>query len=80
MCTKNLGDSKSVNKNLRNAASREDSSNYLYCPSAIDIQQGDLDHFQAHWIRGEPVIVRDVLKLTNLWLELGTNGYVVRIS
>ncbi|XP_021692753.2 lysine-specific demethylase JMJ26 isoform X2 [Hevea brasiliensis] len=65
-CSRSNGDIKSSNKNLRNVASRKDSrDNYLYCPSAIDIQQGDLDHFQAHWIRGEPVIVREVLNLTS---------------
>ncbi|RZR79721.1 hypothetical protein BHM03_00005521 [Ensete ventricosum] len=30
-----------------------------------DIQQGELDHFQKHWLKGEPVIVRDVLELTS---------------
>ncbi|PIA58803.1 hypothetical protein AQUCO_00500620v1 [Aquilegia coerulea] len=54
----NFGDNK-----LRKAACREDSSdNYLYCPSAKDIQQSDLNHFQKHWTNGEPVIVQDVLK------------------
>ncbi|KAM7482495.1 hypothetical protein LguiB_007078 [Lonicera macranthoides] len=52
-------------KNLRKAACREDSSdNYLYCPLASDIEQGDLEHFQKHWVTGAPVIVRDVLGLT----------------
>ncbi|XP_019172118.1 PREDICTED: uncharacterized protein LOC109167549 isoform X2 [Ipomoea nil] len=53
-------------KNIRKSASREDSSdNYLYCPSASDIENGDLEHFQRHWIMGEPVIVRDVLESTS---------------
>lgn len=65
-CFESNGDIVLGNKNLRKAASREDSNdNYLYCPSATDIQRGDLDHFQAHWIMGEPVIVRDVLELTS---------------
>ncbi|XP_037495740.1 lysine-specific demethylase JMJ25, partial [Jatropha curcas] len=65
-CFGTKGDIRSSNRNLRNAASREDSrDNYVYCPSAIDIQHGDLDHFQAHWIRGEPVVVKDVLELTS---------------
>ncbi|KAL8141948.1 hypothetical protein V2J09_014980 [Rumex salicifolius] len=52
-------------KNLRKAASREGSEdNYLYCPSATEIQGGDLRHFQWHWARAEPVIVRDTLKVT----------------
>lgn len=55
-----------INKNLRKAASREDSSdNYLYCPSASDVKRGDLEHFQGHWIKGEPVIVRNALELTS---------------
>nr|GMC59762.1 lysine-specific demethylase JMJ25-like isoform X2 [Ipomoea batatas] len=53
-------------KNVRKSASREDSNdNYLYCPSASDIQHGDLEHFQRHWIMGEPVIVTDVLETTS---------------
>ena len=51
---------------LRKAASREGSDdNYLYCPAARDIQHGELEHFQKHWVKGEPVIVRDVLELTS---------------
>ncbi|XP_073012145.1 lysine-specific demethylase JMJ29-like isoform X1 [Typha latifolia] len=50
---------------LRPASSREGSNdNYLYCPTARDIEQGELEHFQKHWMKGEPVIVRDVLELT----------------
>lgn len=45
------------------AASREDNvDNYLYYPRAMDIKEGDLKHFQHHWIRGEPVVVRNVLE------------------
>ncbi|KAK1270710.1 hypothetical protein QJS04_geneDACA004416 [Acorus gramineus] len=48
---------------LRKAASREDSNdNDLYCPSARDV---DLDHFQRHWVKGEPVIVSNVLEQTS---------------
>ncbi|RWR73183.1 lysine-specific demethylase JMJ25-like protein [Cinnamomum micranthum f. kanehirae] len=55
-----------ANTNSRKAASREDSKdNYLYCPTARDIQRGDLDHFQRHWSKGEPVIVRNVLERTS---------------
>ncbi|KAF9624005.1 hypothetical protein IFM89_007703 [Coptis chinensis] len=54
-----------ANKNLCKAAFREDSNdNYLYCPSAKDIQHSELNHFQKHWIKGEPVIVQDVLDFT----------------
>ncbi|XP_056167765.1 lysine-specific demethylase JMJ25-like [Syzygium oleosum] len=48
---------------LRKAASREDSDdNYLYCPTAKDIQSEDLKHFQSHWTKGEPIIVGSVLE------------------
>ena len=50
----------------RKSASRENScDNYIYCPTATDVQNGSLDHFQEHWLRGEPVIVRDTLALTS---------------
>lgn len=52
--------------NLRKAASRSDSvDNYLYCPSSRDLKKGVLEHFQKHWMEGEPVIVRDVLENTS---------------
>ncbi|KAF9624003.1 hypothetical protein IFM89_007701 [Coptis chinensis] len=55
-----------ANKMLRKAAFREDSNdNYLYCPSANDTQHRELNHFQKHWIKGEPVIVHDVLDFTS---------------
>ncbi|KAK9691428.1 hypothetical protein RND81_09G196100 [Saponaria officinalis] len=51
--------------NMRKCASREGcEDNYLYCPDARDIQPRDLKHFQCHWARGEPVIVRSVLETT----------------
>ncbi|GER31150.1 transcription factor jumonji (jmjC)domain-containing protein [Striga asiatica] len=51
---------------LRKCASRVSSKdNHLYCPLASDIKPWELEHFQRHWIMGEPVIVRDVLKLTS---------------
>lgn len=38
-----------------NEAIREYSSNdRLYSPLAKDLQRGDLEHFQWHWIKGEP--------------------------
>ncbi|KAM0886969.1 hypothetical protein ACQ4PT_029362 [Festuca glaucescens] len=47
-------------------ACRENTSdNYIYCPNARDVQNGALDHFQEHWLKGQPVIVRDVLELTS---------------
>ncbi|CAN6271130.1 unnamed protein product [Urochloa humidicola] len=48
------------------AASRENTNdNYIYCPTAKDVQNGSLDHFQEHWLKGHPVIVRDTLALTS---------------
>ena len=32
---------------------------------ARDDQYGELEHFQKHWVKGEPVIVRGVLELTS---------------
>ena len=53
------------NNAKRKAASRDNSNdNYLYSPSAIDIQAENLECFQAHWSRGEPVIVSSVLDST----------------
>ncbi|XP_078165167.1 lysine-specific demethylase JMJ29-like isoform X1 [Carex rostrata] len=54
-------------QNLRRAADREGSrDNYIYCPTGTDaMQDHGLAHFQAHWARGEPVIVRDVLEQTS---------------
>ncbi|XP_007022641.2 PREDICTED: lysine-specific demethylase JMJ25 isoform X2 [Theobroma cacao] len=58
MAEVDLGDCK-----LRKAASRKDSNdNYLYCPSAKDIHNGDLNHFQRHWAKGEPVIISQVFE------------------
>ncbi|KAF8091512.1 hypothetical protein N665_0444s0026 [Sinapis alba] len=53
------------NKNVLKAAYREGSEdNYLYFPSVTDVQEDDLKHFQHHWAKGEPVIVRNVLEAT----------------
>lgn len=48
---------------LRRAASREGSDdNDLYCPDSVNIQEEKLLHFQKRWVKGEPVIVRNVLE------------------
>ncbi|GER49648.1 transcription factor jumonji (jmjC)domain-containing protein [Striga asiatica] len=50
---------------LRRAAFREDSEdNFLYCPKAKSLESDDLRHFQRHWLRGEPVVVSNVLETT----------------
>lgn len=51
---------------VRRAALRENShDNYLYCPGSVDLMDTDFEHFQMHWRRGEPVIVRNVLANTS---------------
>ena len=65
-CFSATGEPNSASTTLRKAACRKDSNdNYLFCPKAIDLQPGDTEHFQKHWAKGEPVIVRDVLELTH---------------
>ncbi|PWA85125.1 zinc finger, RING-type [Artemisia annua] len=50
---------------IRKSASRSGSyDNFLYCPNAIDLEEDDFEHFQMHWRRGEPVIVKNVEKKT----------------
>ncbi|CAH2051298.1 unnamed protein product [Thlaspi arvense] len=47
----------------RKAASRKSSDNYLFSPGSIEIlKEEELLHFQEHWAKGEPVIVRDTLE------------------
>lgn len=47
---------------VRRAAFRENShDNFLYCPNALNVGDNDFEHFQMHWMQGEPVIVRNVL-------------------
>ncbi|KAL0400593.1 UNVERIFIED_CONTAM: Lysine-specific demethylase [Sesamum latifolium] len=47
---------------VRQAACRECSQdNFLYCPNAMDLRDAEFEHFQLHWRRGEPVIVRNAL-------------------
>lgn len=50
---------------VRKSASREGShDNLLYCPDANELEDNDFEHFQMHWRRGEPVVVRNVQKKT----------------
>ncbi|KAK9919858.1 hypothetical protein M0R45_028433 [Rubus argutus] len=41
-------------------AHREDSDNFLYCPSSQDIKSDGIANFKRHWLRGEPIIVKQV--------------------
>ncbi|XP_026433810.1 lysine-specific demethylase JMJ25-like [Papaver somniferum] len=74
-CSKPVGDADINDDNLRRAALRQVDDNYLYCPTAKDVQHGDMEHFQKHWLRGEPVIVRKVKELTSRlsWAPLVIN-------
>ncbi|KAK8956318.1 hypothetical protein KSP40_PGU001469 [Platanthera guangdongensis] len=50
---------------LRRATFRRSShDNFLYCPNALELEDGEYAHFQKHWARGVPVIVRGVLEKT----------------
>ncbi|PSS24699.1 Lysine-specific demethylase [Actinidia chinensis var. chinensis] len=60
-----MDDKASKRKLLRGAASRKDSNdNCLYFPAVQDLRDESLEHFQKHWSKGHPVIVRRVLKST----------------
>jgi lysine-specific demethylase 3 len=51
---------------LQEAAIREDSNdNYLYYPKLWDVHGDKLEHFQKHWGKGHPVVVRSVLQTTS---------------
>lgn len=65
-CFNSCGEIDLENGMLRKAASRQGSSdNYLYCPRGRDIEAGELNHFQWHWSKGEPVVVSNVLENTS---------------
>ncbi|XWS10565.1 hypothetical protein CRYUN_Cryun38cG0006600 [Craigia yunnanensis] len=65
-CLKSDNEVGVMNEAIQLSAYQEDcSDDYLYSPLAKDIQQGDLEHFRWHWIKGEPVVVRNVLELTS---------------
>ena len=52
-----------ASKDLRQCSNREQSrDNHLYCPTRVSVEQEGLAHFQKHWMRGEPVVVRNVLE------------------
>ncbi|KDP20870.1 hypothetical protein JCGZ_21341 [Jatropha curcas] len=52
---------------LQEAAIREDSNdNFLYYPTVLDIHSDNLEHFQKHWGKGQPVVVRNVLGTSDL--------------
>jgi lysine-specific demethylase 3 len=52
--------------NVRLAAFRENSNdNFLYCLEDVNKADDEINHFQRHWMSGEPVIVRNVLEKTS---------------
>ncbi|MQL90778.1 hypothetical protein Taro_023369 [Colocasia esculenta] len=51
---------------IKKAADKEViAGNYMYFPTAADVEKGEMEHFQGHWRKGEPIIVRDVLASTS---------------
>ncbi|MCL7030462.1 hypothetical protein MKW94_005312 [Papaver nudicaule] len=51
---------------VRQAAYRKSGhDNYVYCPDAVQLRDDETEHFQTHWMKGEPVIVRNVLEKTS---------------
>uniref|UniRef100_A0A1J3CJA9 Lysine-specific demethylase JMJ25 n=1 Tax=Noccaea caerulescens TaxID=107243 RepID=A0A1J3CJA9_NOCCA len=56
--------SSSSDSHLKEASRRKEDAtgNFLYYPKVMDLQQNNLEHFQTHWSKGHPVIVRSVLK------------------
>ncbi|XP_060178737.1 lysine-specific demethylase JMJ26-like isoform X1 [Lycium barbarum] len=47
---------------LRKAAARANSDdNYVFCPAAVDTRRANFRHFRLHMLKGEPVVVTNVL-------------------
>jgi lysine-specific demethylase 3 len=48
-------------------AHREDSDdNFLYCPLSEDVKADGINKFRKHWVRGEPVIVKQVFDSSSI--------------
>ncbi|KAJ6434459.1 hypothetical protein OIU84_018051 [Salix udensis] len=48
-------------------AHREDSDdNFLYCPLSEDVKADGINKFRKHWVRGEPVIVKQVFDCSSI--------------
>lgn len=61
LCECSIKDLDNGGSNLRRAAYRSDSEdNFIYCPTIHLVKKEGLEHFQKHWLQGEPVIVRNV--------------------
>lgn len=88
LCQPNLVEGK-INPEVRRAAFRDDSNdNFLYSPNALDISDDEIEHFQRHWTRGEPVVVRNILDKTSglswepmvMWRALRETGSNVKFK
>ncbi|XP_057439676.1 lysine-specific demethylase JMJ27 isoform X2 [Lotus japonicus] len=78
-----------TNPEVRRAAFRDDSNdNFLYSPNALDMPDDEIEHFQRHWMKGEPVVVRNVLEKTSglswepmvMWRALRETGSKVKFK
>ncbi|CAN1805138.1 Lysine-specific demethylase JMJ25 [Linum perenne] len=47
---------------LKASSRKESDDNYLFYPKAKDLTEEDYEHFRHHWMKGEPVIVGNVLE------------------
>ncbi|CAL5195034.1 unnamed protein product [Lathyrus oleraceus] len=88
VCQLNLVEGK-INPEVRRAAFRDDNKdNFLYSPNALGISDDEIEHFQRHWMRGEPVVVRNVLDKTSglswepmvMWRALRETGSKVKFK
>lgn len=71
-CMETTGSQSSVSSdsNLTQSSHREGSNDkFLYCAASQDIKREGIFHFQKHWERGEPVVVKHMfdLKSTSSW-------------
>lgn len=88
LCHPNLVEGK-INNELRQASLRDDGQdNFLYSPNSLDMSDVEIEHFQRHWMRGEPVIVRNVLDKTSglswepmvMWRAFRETGSTVKFK
>lgn len=57
---------RNTNPEVRQAANRnEGDDNFLYSPNAVNLTDHEIEHFRKHWMKGEPVIVRNSLDKTS---------------
>lgn len=53
-----------TNQRAEAAVRKGATDNFLYHPTLVEIHSDNVEHFQKHWLKGHPVIVRNVLKAT----------------